>query len=380
MRESGHPLRHSLFSFQDINLANGFSNWRGWRAKFRAAPPRTFQTAKEPENKSTRTIFWNGKRNFFKIKKIFMITESNFPNSDLPSEKPKGGFILAILLGLLTFVVTSVIALVIAIPFFFLEKISESFNPIVIIAGIFGLRELGGFFAAQFILIAFFALLGDFVTAIISWFINRSKKLATVTFFSALIFQIIAVAFVLPAALKKSQETMNAGIEREKYFEQYATIGDVSFETQEPFSESRGINGKLVEVSLFKKLVLVVPISVSRAGSYQVNAQYSDKEIGSTPMKDVTQTLNVGTNIVKIEFLADESREYGYTSPKSAGGTAKIQLSYLASQKELLDSLKSDSTTDQKILQQFMKDEGLDKGVNSNPTVSKFVGRKEVQF
>jgi len=309
-----------------------------------------------------------------------LITESNFSNPVPPDKKPKGGLLLAILLGLLTFIVTGVIALVIAIPFFFLGKVSESFNPIVIIAGIFGLRELGGFFAAQFILILFFALLGDFGTAIISWFINRSKKLATVTFFSALIFQIIAVAIVLPATLKKSQETMNAGIEREKSFEQYATIGNVSFETQEPFSESRGINGKLVEVSLFKKLVIVVPISVSRTGIYQVNVQYSDSEIGSTPMKDVKQTLNVGDNTIKVEFLSNESREYGYVSPKSVGGTAQIQLSYLASQQELLDSLKSDNTTDPKVLQQFMKDEGLDQGVNSNPTVNKFVGRKEVQF
>ena len=139
-----------------------------------------------------------------------MIPESNFSNPTLPNEKPKGGLILAILLGLLTFVVTGAIALVIAIPFLFLGKISESFNPIVIIAGIFGLRELSGFFAAQFILIAFFALIGDFGTAIISWFINRSKKLATVTFVSALIFQIISIAIVLPATLKKSQETMNS--------------------------------------------------------------------------------------------------------------------------------------------------------------------------
>jgi hypothetical protein len=34
----------------------------------RAAPPRKFQTAKEPENKSARTIFWRDKRNFSSMK------------------------------------------------------------------------------------------------------------------------------------------------------------------------------------------------------------------------------------------------------------------------------------------------------------------------
>ena len=299
----------------------------------------------------------------------------------MPDEKQKRGSFQAISLGLLTFVVTPVIALAIAIPFFFLGKISESFNPIVIIAEVFGLRELGGFFAAQFILILFLALLGDFGTAIISWFINRSRKLAAVTFVSALLFQIIAVAVVVPVTLNKSQSMMNAGIEREKAFEQYATIGDVGFEVQEPFSASREIDGKMVEVPLFKKLILVVPISVLRAGTYQVTASYSDNEFGGTAMKDVAQAFNVGSHTVRIEFLGHESSgAWGYPSPKSVGGRAQIQLSYLISRKALLDILKSDSAIDQKMLQRFMEDEGLDKGVKPNAVGNKFVGRKDVQF
>lgn len=309
-----------------------------------------------------------------------MTPESDFSTPILANEKPKGGVLPAILLGLLTFVVTGVTALVIAIPFFFLGKISESFNPIVIIAGIFGLRELGGFFAAQFILLALFALIGDFGTAVISWFINRSKKLASITFVSALIFQVVAIVFILPAALKKSQETMNAGIRREKSYEQYARVTDVSFELQEPFSESRGINGKLVEVSLFKKLILVVPLSVSRAGTYRVNVEYSDNEIGSTLMKDAVGVLTIGTHTIRVEFLANESREYGYASPGSVKGTAQIQLFYLVSKKELLSSLKSASAVNQKALQRFMKDEGLNRGTSPDSTVNKFVERKKVQF
>ena len=37
-----------------------------------AAPPRTLKTAKEPENKSARTIFCNGKRNFFHLIKNWL--------------------------------------------------------------------------------------------------------------------------------------------------------------------------------------------------------------------------------------------------------------------------------------------------------------------
>ena len=119
----------------------------------------------------------------------------------------------------------------------------------------------------------------------------------------------------------------------------------------------------------------------SRAGTYQVNVQYSDSEIGSTPLKDVTQALDVGANTVRIEFLANESREYGYLSPKSAKGTAQIQLSYLASEKELLNKINSDHQIDKKILDQFLKDEGLNtREAQSKPTINKFIERKIVQF
>jgi hypothetical protein len=50
-----------------------------------AASPRKFQTAKEPENKSTQTIFCKGKRNFL----IFMHPELKIPPAETPNEAPK---------------------------------------------------------------------------------------------------------------------------------------------------------------------------------------------------------------------------------------------------------------------------------------------------
>src|SRR3989344_7203729 len=104
-----------------------------------------------------------------------MILSQNSSLQGIPEPRPKRKFWLSILLGLFAFIVAPAIALITAVPFFLLGKISESFNPLVIIAGVFGLQELGGFFAAQFILIAVFALAGDLGTAIISWFVNHSK-------------------------------------------------------------------------------------------------------------------------------------------------------------------------------------------------------------
>lgn len=311
--------------------------------------------------------------------------DSNFPNQNIPeAQSPKGKLPVAILLGLLTFVVTPVVAIIVAVPFFFLGKISESFNPIVIIAGIFGLRELGGFFAAQFILITFLALLGDFGTAIISWFINRSKKLATITFVSALIFQFVSVAVVLPATIRKSQETIQSGIESEKSYQQFAQIGDVSFDVQEPYSDVEIGNRHPEYGPMYKKLRILIPVSVSQPGTYQVNVRYSFSkggESGNAPMRDATATLGIGTQTMQVEFLAHEISSYGFWSPASVGGIAEVQLSYLASEKELLDKIGSDSTIDQKILEQFLKDEGLDKReAQTKPTINKFIERKEIHF
>lgn len=303
-----------------------------------------------------------------------MEPEPNFSTPPLPNEKPKGSLIIAILLGLLTFVVTGILAVIIIVvllPF----KIN--------LATLLLFGAWGGYAAIQFGLFILFALLGDFGTAVISWFVSRSKKLASITFVSALVFQIIALAVIIPATLKKSQETMNAGIAKENSYTQYAIIGDVSVDPQEPFKFSYALNGKMAEVSLYKKLIFNIPVFVSQAGAYQVNVQYtSDSSFyaNSDSSPNTKQILDIGNHVIKIEFVAGAAPNLGYELPSSIHGKASVQLDYLALKKELLDSLKSDNTVDQKVLQQFMKDEGLDQGVNPNSTVNKFVGRKEVQF
>jgi hypothetical protein len=315
-----------------------------------------------------------------------MISDKNIPNQNISEARPKGKLPVAIILGLLTFVVSPIVAVVTAAIFFFVGKISENFNPIMNIAGILGLRELGGFFAAYFILIGFIALLGDFITAIISWFINRSKKFATITFVSAIIFQCVLVAIVLPMTIKDSQETMRAGIESEKSYQQFAKIGNASFDVQEPYPDAEIGNRHPEHGPVYKKLLIVVPVSVSQAGVYQVHVRYSFSkagESGSTRINEATETFGVGEHTMKVEFLADGT--YGFWSPASVGGTVDILLTYLASEKELLDKITSginpDSAIDKMVHKQILKDVGLDtREAKTHPTINKFIERKEVHF
>lgn len=310
--------------------------------------------------------------------------EPNFPKSNTPQARPKGKLLVAVLLGLLTFVVTPLVAVIIAVPFIFLGKISEGLNPIIFVAAILGLRELGGFFAAQFTLTVFVSLLGDGAVAAISWFINRSKKLAAVTFVSAVIFQCVSDLIIFPVVVQRSRETMLAGIESEKSYQQLARIGNVSFDVQEPYSDVEMDNRRPEYGRLYKKLQIVIPVSVSQAGTYQMHVRYSFSkagETGSTSMRNVTEPLGVGEHTVKIEFSAHEISSYGFWSPASVGGTAEVQLSYLASGEELLGKIDSSGPVDTKILEHFLKEEGLDtRAVRTRPAIHKFIERKEVHF
>ncbi len=286
------------------------------------------------------------------------------------------GLIVGITLGLLS--------LVLAIPIFF---------------SIFGL----GFFATTRAIIPIIA--GPLIIFIVITFVcfrigskiggkyeadlqnaERNGKRARIVLFISIIILLLGIAVFLfgisrlfsfyKSVGEEGGKNIEAGIAREKSYEQYATIGDVSFELQEPFSESRGINGKLVEMSLFKKLILVVPISVSQAGTYKVNVDYSDNEVGYALIRNSEQNLNVGINTVKIEFLASESFNNGYSSPQSSKGVARVRLSYLMMRQEFLESLNA---SERKKVEQFMINyEGSN--INPNVPVYKFIGRKEIQF
>ncbi len=312
-----------------------------------------------------------------------MPTSYSNPISD--NRRSKKNLLGAIFLGLLTFVITPLVAFILTIPFFFIDQIPESFNPIVIIAGIFGLNELGGFFLAQFIFILLLTLIGNFITAIISWFINGSRKMAAITFFSAFFFQFIVVAFTIPSTMEQSLKTIESGIEAEKSYQQFAEIGDIGYEIQ-PYPASVPIGNTFPEYGpMGEKLQVIVPISVDQEGTYLVTAQYRTSKgrlKSNTPINNTTQYLSAGDNVVRVEFNANESGgSYGFWSPSYVGGTAQIQLFYLASEKEVLDKITSNQALDKRIIERFLEDEGLDRrAAQTEPTVNKFVGRKIFEF
>lgn len=69
------------------------------------------------------------------MKSIFsfsMIYKSDSPKQNIPETRSKRQSLFAIFLGLLTFVVTPVVIIVIALPFLLFKEISEAYNPIVI--------------------------------------------------------------------------------------------------------------------------------------------------------------------------------------------------------------------------------------------------------
>ncbi len=294
----------------------------------------------------------------------------------------KKQWLLAVCLGLLTFIVTPLVSIAVGFIFLFLGEISESVYLITIISDWSGLQGLGGYFAVQFIIIGFFALTGNAATAIISWLIIRSKLLAGVTFISALAFQFIIIVMVIPNSVKRSYSYIEASVETEKAFQQFAKIGNISYQLQEPYSESE-MNNPVPEYGpIYKRFVLQVPISVSRAGAYRLSAQYrfaTQGLWGNTPMKAITRTFDINDHVVQIEFSANEAGgSYGYWSPNAVAGKAEIQLSYLASKGELVENLEA--STDKKILKQLLEDEGPDNEIKKKTTVNKFIDRKIIQF
>jgi hypothetical protein len=258
-----------------------------------------------------------------------------FSKQKAPATRGKKPILHAIILGLFTFALTPLVSLVITLPLLFLGKISEAYNPLIIIARIFDLHDLGGFFAAQFIFIGALAISGDFAASVISWRTSRSKKMASITFLSALTFQFIAIGIIIPLTIRQSQKTMEASIARERSYAQYATIGDVSYTLREQYSDQEITNLHPEFGPIFRKLEIVVPLSVSQAGEYQVTVEYlfeKDKVSGGTRMKSTTRAFEAKDHTVRFEFLANESRgNYGYWEPAAVEGKVEVQLLYSAS-------------------------------------------------
>lgn len=300
--------------------------------------------------------------------------------------------LLAILLGPLTYFVAPFVILAITVPFFLLGKIlSQDLLLLTIIAKIFHLEGALGYFGGLFIFLGLFMLLSDLTVAIISWFIFRSKKLALVSFISALLFQILILGIGIPMMNRAEQESTEAYTKLRDEYQTYAKINGATFKMDEEFSKEWDIMipNKLPEEDgpRYKILQITVPISVSQAGTYKTSIKYRfsrGDETRETQIKSVTKIFTPGEHLVAIDFIPDDftTHSYEFWSPEFVGGIVTVNLSYMISEKEASErSPKPNSILERRIHEQYLKDFGLDEREPSTDlTLNKFVEKKEIQL
>ncbi len=305
-------------------------------------------------------------------------------NTQIQKSNSKKSIFPAIFFGFLTFIISPITATIILSPYIIFIKVSgqtevpEAFNPIIIIGNLLNLEGLGGYFVLTFIFLGLFLLLGDFVTAIISYFIYHSKKLALITFVSALIFQILALGIILPYQTFKSQRILDEGKKYEESFKTYANIGDnidlrVSnlFSKVELAAQHRQMESYLGK--LYKKLDINISINISTPGEYMLIVQYnySDGKVTGEERKEVIKKLSKGSHNIKLEFPGWDN---GFLKPETVSGKIKMELFYLQSSDELMQELKSDRLANQNDLDEFLKNHKISNKIN------KSVDKKEIIF
>jgi hypothetical protein len=289
-------------------------------------------------------------------------------------------FLSAVFLGGTVFIIAPLLLLFAGGIVLLLNTVLKDFHPVIAVAGPLGLKEagLGGFFISQFIVVAFLVLLSGGGSALVSWFVFHSRKLAVVTFCSAIIIVIIQAVFV--------SWMMTSGMrpvkEAEEALSRYASLGEAGFEVAEPFSESMAMDGKMVDLSLFRKLTIIVPVNVAYPGKYQVYLDYADQGMGLCARRTTTvdRSLGAGLNSVRVEFI-NEPRRFGcFEHPEANNGVATVKLAYLASREELTASLKSVNSFVKPTVDRFIKDEERDPDYDPARLIPKFIEEKSFQF
>jgi len=289
--------------------------------------------------------------------------------------RSRGNVFIAIVLSLLTLFATPAIFLIILFPLGYLQNFSENFNPVFLMYHLTGLgSEMGAYYLNLFLVILFLALLGDLLTAFITWFLYRSVKLTTVTFAAAVVLQVIVGSVFSYSALQNGQKILTETKKLEQMLQQYAKVGEASFEMQGPFVKS--VNG--VDVSVYSKMTIIVPVDVAHAGKYSVTVDYSDSK-NSVPTKSSTGWLDTGEQTVRLDFEEHESKAYGYFSPETVGGIAKIQLDYIAARNEL-DNMIPENLKNDSITQAALNSQGTELNGSGTAEVNKFIEQKTQRF
>lgn len=212
--------------------------------------------------------------------------------------------------------------------------------------------------------------------------INK-KKAQKVIFMSGAFLIIGIIIFILglfrlygfaDGVREKAEEGFKESRQISEKYKEYAKIGDVRFELGEPYGENEITNPYPERGPFYKRIDFIVPISVSKAGEYEIYFKY-DK---SSKSETVNKKFEEGEHEVSFSYEAHEL-SYSSWAPDLLGSTAKVELSYLASLEEVdrdIEKLDLEQSLLKKVTDQFLKDEGL----KSDGPIKKFIENKVVDF
>jgi len=254
----------------------------------------------------------------------------------------KRPLLTALLLGPLTFVVTPLVGLLIAMPVLLLSRVSERFHPIFSIARLLHLEELAGYFAGAIIFVGIIAVVGDVATGVLAGVMLKSRRWALVTFVTALVCQgaLLGVQTTRPF----HQEPISAEADWTMEFKDHAEVGEIRAEAEIPYGDIV-FNPNEELGPIYGRITLTAPITVRHAGRYQVSVSYEcqtpDSErsgysidsIRTFPAGSFNATTDLRTNMPPW-----------YWTPRATGGTAVIRLEYMATRRDRDDAMKATMT------------------------------------
>jgi len=246
----------------------------------------------------------------------------------------------ALLLGPLTLFATPLVALIVVAPFLLLSLVSSKTYVVEAVAKALHLEGsgLGGALLAVFIIVALLAILGDVAVALLSWLIYQSRSLAALTLGSAILTQAVGLGWSVETLLTQPMQSTqtarfvaeidSASVQFDRERREYAQLGPLHYDVRDPM-DSFMTNDHPELGPIYRRLVLTVPVSVRKAGTYKVYVRYvaaGDGFAFHTPLLEAVDTLGVGERDITVEF---DGRSAGYPqmwSPKCMGGRATAKL------------------------------------------------------
>lgn len=284
----------------------------------------------------------------------------------------------AILLGLLSFAFAPLVAATILSPFLLSILDAKNFNVIVVIAKIFGFRDLGGFFASEVALILLLILTANLLAALVSWRLLRSKKLAALTFIAALVMHLGAALTFSLWITGDSKTRALESIAKEERYKEYGSIGNISVELKEPYFHSMSGEGQERLLSGYRKLIFFADVIVRVPGKYEVHVKLDTGHGTYSNFNKNELELPAGLSTVDLELEINDVYAADYTVDGVRQSKAQLSLFYLESLQKIDSEYRPQNRFEAAMYRQFLKDEGLDKGIDPEKRVAKPVADKAI--